>query len=1511
MESPMTLPDRRVRVLCAGGGAHPGRTRLQRLSDFRSVGAYVLLGEPGSGKTSAFRRESRNSADGRFLPVRDFLALSPGRGGRPPQTLFLDGLDSPDAPDAPDALDAPHTPDSGEAADGLGADDRRRPFDRLRKRLAGHGRSRFRLSCRSLEWMGETDRESLRPLSPDSEVAVLRLEPLDDGEVAGILGDRPGLEAPMAFVERAKARGLDPLLRNPLTLDLLAAVVSAGQGWPEGRRDLFERACFLAAEVRRDSLPHLPAIPSPPPEAGSARDRDPPVVPATAPVRVLDRRLDFVGEDCAIRILSAGRPRAGGPPSGAGAPRSPGFRSDPRVAPAPGAPAERAGPALSVFRLVSLSGPLADYAAARYFARLVETGLPPGRLFALVAGNCAALPTSLRSLAAWLAALSPPLRKRLVALDPCAVAAYGDPAVFSRAERRFLLETLSCQPIPGGGEPVPADGEPVPAGGEPMPAGGEPMPAGGELMPAGGEPMPAGGEPMPAGGNPAPDAAAPSPAWPGMAEDLRSLLRSDLDGPAAERTARFALAALPPASVPRSLADEFFRRSRDRSLSAVTRSLAALAFVAAAGPGDDERLLALLEEIRGYRFHAPGDDLGDRLLTRLYPERIPPSKIWDYLPESGPEVFIAGFDAGFDQVVDDAFADPAAHPPGRSPSAATATKWLGAPNSFWRGGLERASSDLQVAELLDGLSPRMPALDPDLDRAGLTYLPLRLLARGLRAFGDTLPTPRLYDWLRVGAVGNGARVPSRLSAAAAVREWLAARPHLAPRLLDDFVARFGGEAAFASRFHDFRRLCYDSFPPDFGRTCLDRAVEHADRHPEASRVLLAEAVGALCRGIGAERLSPEILFRTTAGHPRLEEWRTALLRFDLPDPYFYTNLHGGGDTLDFDAPLHHWNAEARRELAGYGEIRSGSLVWTLARAYYDRFPGLEGAGPAERVRRLCGNDLALVRAARRALRKTPDRLEIPSVVEILRWRDRQVRPAPAATDSLALPYLAAAEEAAAAEPTGIPPWSDDRLRRAVAFHCTEVWARRPEPRWVRRLVSERPAPVAEVLTDHGRAELTAGGSLEALTILDRAEVSSKLAGRVALPLLRSFPTRAAVRQLPALDTLLRAALRHADRPALAAVIARKTRSRTLTAAGRARWLAAGFAVAPARYREAVESFLTAEPERAPVLAALWWPVGGNPGASPLTDTDAPALAFAIRSLGATIEPMAWPRSRVVSISSYDRARRAIRGLVGRLAAHPDARAGEELDALARLPALSPWRSELRAAEDRRAHFFRDAGIRRPTPEAVRATLSDGAPANAADLRELVAARLRDLAADLRGEREGRWRLFWHDRFALRPTEPRAAEGCRDALLKGLGDRLPEGVSALPTGAGPAFVVAGGVWTVPVEVRRNDDPLLWRRPDSMDPVGSGSEAGRRGQRILVTLWLRPDCTPVPPEGRRPADAAELEQRLSAALPPETERRTSICVLDARPPEVTEAQQVAEPDASWARGWPGSSLPPSRW
>ena len=1393
----MTPEDRRVSVLSPEPGPRSDRRSAQCLGDFRDAGAYVLLGDPGMGKTTAFRRESRRTADSRFLTVRDFLAQPPGRGAPPAPTLFLDGLDEV-RPAGPDP---------------------RRPFDRLRERLADLGRPRFRISCCTPEWPGGDDRDLLSTLSPDGEVAVLRLEPLGDGEIAAFLRDRPDLAEigdPARFVETAKARGIGALLENPLTLALLATAVAAGDGWPVSRRDLFERAALrLARETIRAR----------PPPRGPA-----PTSSEVATERAVERFLESAGALPAVRLLSGSDPHSPG-----AAPAPPAFRPD-ETPPtrrrdttgfAADPLADRRTAAEAGRPTVPATGLPADYLAARYLARLAAAGRPPGRLLALLAGD-AIPPTPLRPLVGWLAVLSPPLRRRLFALDPEAVAAYGDPAEFAPEEQRALLDALARRSRSLGSVPPP-------------------------------------------------DASRRFPPWSGLAETVTALLRADLGAPSAEAAVQFAVSVLPPERSSRALLRESFRLSRDRSVSGARRSLAARAFVAAAGPGESEQLLTLLDEARRHEFHGPDDRLADRLLSRLYPDCLPPSKVWDYFPHSLPTA------------------------PGLDPRRADR-------HSFWREGLERASSDLQVAELLDDLSPHLPALEPDLDRAGLSALPLRLLARGLRAFGDELSPARLYDWLRVGAVGNTVRGSAGLPPEAEVRGWLADRPRLVRRVLDDALRRFAAEPSFASRFYDLRRLFYDALPPDFGRYCLDRALTCADTAPEAAGVLLAEAVETLCRGIGAERLSVDLLFRETARHPHLAEALGALLRFDLPEPYYRTNLHGGGDTLDFDGPLHRWNAEARSELARLGAIRSLPLVRAAAAAGFGRFPGVTGARPGDRLRRLCGHDPSLLRAVRRALSEASDRAEDLSVADLLARGERTEKPEPAPADLLALPCLAAAEEAATASPTGIPRWSDDRLRRAIAFHLVESRTRRTEPTWFAHLVSERPALVAEVLTAHGRVELAAGGAVEALSVLDRRKASAGLAERVTLPLLRSFPTRAGTQQLPALDSLLRAALRHADRPRLAAVIARKARSRTLTAAARARWLAAGFAVSPGRYRRALDEFLAAEPERAPIVATLWWPGGADFGNGPLADADAGTLAFAIRTLGAAVEPEAWPRTRIVSVASHEWAERAVSGLVRCLAAHPDRGAAEELEALTAVPALLGWRDELRAASRRRALVFRDLGFRFPTPEAVRAALADGAPANAADLRELVAARLRDLGNDLRRESEGPWRLFWNDRYALRPTEPRPAEGCRDAVLQRLGDRLPEGVSARPVPEGAGFVVVCGDRAVPVEVRRNDDPRLWH------PLCHGSTEPPAPARpeVVAVLWLRPDRTPVPPEGRPPAGAAEAEERLRAALSSsESAPRTSICVLDARPTEITQAQQVAEPDASWARQWPGSSLPPSRW
>ena len=109
-----------------------GRRRLEPavslpLAAFRGVPSYVLLADPGAGKTTAFHMEKEEiGSEAVLVSARDFLALDPS--SRPEwreSTLFIDGLDEVRS----------------------GSPDKRTPFDQIRSRLDQLGKPRFRISC--------------------------------------------------------------------------------------------------------------------------------------------------------------------------------------------------------------------------------------------------------------------------------------------------------------------------------------------------------------------------------------------------------------------------------------------------------------------------------------------------------------------------------------------------------------------------------------------------------------------------------------------------------------------------------------------------------------------------------------------------------------------------------------------------------------------------------------------------------------------------------------------------------------------------------------------------------------------------------------------------------------------------------------------------------------------------------------------------------------------------------------------------------------------------------------------------------------------------------------------------------------------------------------------------------------------------------------------------------------------------------------------------------------------
>ncbi len=378
-------------------GSRP--TSGKPLSAFRDLPAYVLLGDPGMGKSTAFQKEADDLGPyGMFVSARDLAVLDaenhPECKGK---TLLIDGLDEIR----------------------VGATTLRTPLDRIRRNLEKLGNPPFRLSCRHVDWL-TTDQKSLASSSPSGKMTVLNLDPLEDRQATALLQADPNVHDAGKFIKEARDLGMAGLLRNPQTLRLLVRAVHAG-AWPAGRRDVFDRACLAMADECNEE--HL----------GVRTLKDP------------NRILDAAGRMCAVLLVSGA---SGYATSAAKA------DSDHPCMTVCGRPRNecREAASSSLFRYVreGLAEPvhrqIAEYVAARHIAELISHGLPALRALALICGADGMVVSQLRGLSAWLAVHSPCARHHLIERDPMGVALYGDIQAFSADERRALFDSLVRQP---------------------------------------------------------------------------------------------------------------------------------------------------------------------------------------------------------------------------------------------------------------------------------------------------------------------------------------------------------------------------------------------------------------------------------------------------------------------------------------------------------------------------------------------------------------------------------------------------------------------------------------------------------------------------------------------------------------------------------------------------------------------------------------------------------------------------------------------------------------------------------------------------------------------------------------------------------------------------------------------------------------------------------------------------------------------------------------------------------
>ena len=394
----MTTVARTCTELQEGDGTGLQRRPSRPLAEYRERDAYVLLGDPGMGKTTAFKTESRAVGDALKVKARDFVNFDaedhPEWQGK---TLFIDGLDEVRT----------------------GQSDPRTPFDRVRRNLDKLGKPPFRLSCRHADWL-TTDQKNLEATSPSGDVTVLQIDPLDERMLIEILGSDSRVPNAQDFIDEAHKRGVEGLLANPQCLDMLIDAVHGG-AWPASRADTFEKACLAMA--REHNREHLSVRPI----------QDPQTI------------LKLAGRICAALLVS-GVPGCATSVARVGSD----FPDVAELRTSHGDCHEAISSKLfrhpEEGRATPVHRHVAEYLAGRYLASLIDGGMPTARVLALICGRDGKVVSELRGLSAWLAAHSHRARHHLIERDPVGVALYGDIAAFAHYERRALLRTLVREP---------------------------------------------------------------------------------------------------------------------------------------------------------------------------------------------------------------------------------------------------------------------------------------------------------------------------------------------------------------------------------------------------------------------------------------------------------------------------------------------------------------------------------------------------------------------------------------------------------------------------------------------------------------------------------------------------------------------------------------------------------------------------------------------------------------------------------------------------------------------------------------------------------------------------------------------------------------------------------------------------------------------------------------------------------------------------------------------------------